>query len=192
MKKMKKITALILVAATILCFAACSRTSEKKFGTWFNEEFSPAYDAFVATDYGKEHAPSPDISLMITSDKYLNFIFDYIANGTKPEKGEITEEDGAYIYTENTFTQKVEIDEGTTSIRITNTISMFGEASISSVTTLREHSGKYYIQYLQPDFSEYYEVCFTAESGEVKHERTNKIPYSIFGEKIPDTFAKES
>lgn len=192
MKKMKKTVALILVAASILCFAACSRTSEKKFGTWYNEEFSPAYEAFVKTDYGKENAPAPDISLMITSDLYLNFIFDYITNGTKPEKGEITEEDGAYIYTENTFTQKIEIDESTTSIRITNTISMFGEASISSVTTLRERSGKYYIQYLQPDFSEYYEVCFTAENGEIKHEKTDEIPYSIFGEKIPDTFAKEN
>ena len=69
---------------------------------------------------------------------------------------------------------------------------MFGEASISSVTTLREHSGKYYIQYIQPDFSEYYEVCFTAESGEIKHEKLKEIPYSIFAEKIPEAFAKES
>ena len=190
MKKIKKATAIILAVATILCLAACTR--KEKFGKWYNEELSPAYDAFVQTDYGKENAPSPDISLMITSDKYLNLIFDYIANGTKPEKGEITEEDGAYIYSENTFTQKVEIDEKTTSIRITNTISMFGEASISSVTTLREHSGKYYIQYIQPDFSEYYEVCFTAESGEIKHEKLKEIPYSIFAEKIPETFAKES
>ncbi len=192
MKSIKKSVALILAVATILCLAACSGTKKQEFGAWYNNELSPAYDAFVQTEYGKKNAPSPNLSLMVVTDKYLNCIFAYINEGKQPEKGEITEEDGAYIYTLQTFKQKVEFDERTTSIRITNSIIMFGSESISSVITFTERSDKYYIQYFQPDFSQYYEVSFTAESGEIKNESKSEIPYSIFGEKIPDTFAKES
>ncbi len=192
MKTIKKSVALILVAAAVFCLAACSGTKKEEFGAWYNNEFSPAYDAFVKTEYGMKNAPSPNLSLMIATDKYLYCIFDYITDGKQPENGKITEEDGAYTYTAKTFKQKVEFDEKTSSIRITNSIVVFGSESISSITTFTERSGKYYIQYFQPDFDQYYEVCFTAESGEVKNESIAEIPYTIFGEKIPDTFAKEN
>lgn len=192
MKGLKRAVSLILIAALTLSLAACSGTSEKKFAAWFNEELSPAYDQFVQTEYGKENAPSPDISLMIVSSTYLNYIFDYIAEGKQPERGEVKETDGVYSYVTDTFVQKVEFDTKKTSLRVTNILSLFGEESIQSVTTFTERSGKYYIQHLMPDFKKYCEVCFTAESGEIKQEKRDEIPYSIFGEKIPDTFAKES
>lgn len=192
MKRISKITSVIVIAAIMLCFAACSGTKTEEFSAWFNDEFSPAYDAFVQTEAGKTDAPAPDISLMITSDKYLNCVFEYIAKGTQPEKGEISEENGIYTYTENTFSQKIEFDEKTTSIRITDTISFMGETMTKFTVIMSERDGKYYIQYLRPEFSEYYEVCFTADGGEIKHESRNELPYTIFAEDIPKDFAKES
>ena len=192
MKKALKAASIILAIATVICLAACSGTKKEDLSSWFNDEFSPAYDAFVLTDSGKENAPAPDISLLITSDKYINCVFDYIADGTKPDGAEITEEDGAYTYTEETFSQKVEFDEKTSSIRITKTMGSADEARTDFIAVFSERNGKYYIQYILPEFSEYYEVCFTADGGEIRHERLKEIPYTIFGEKIPDNFAKEN
>lgn len=192
MNRIKRAVSIILIAALTLSLTACSGLSKEKFGSWFNDELSPAYNAFVQTEYGKANAPSPDLSLMIASSVYLNYIFDYVSKGTQPEKGEIKEEDGVYSYVTDTFIQRVEFDTKKASIRITNILSLFGESATQSITTFTERSGKYYIQYYMPDFKEYYEVCFTAESGEIKHESIDEIPYSIFGEDIPDTFAKEN
>lgn len=192
MKNIKKAIALILAAATILCFTACSGTKKNEFKTWFHDEVSPAYDAFVKTEYGKANAPAYNLSSIVVSSAYIDYVFDFIANGTKPEKGEITEAEGVYTYKEDTFEQTIEFDEKTTSIRVTHSLVVNGEKSTHLVTTITERSDVYYIQYFWPDFSEYYEISFTAENGEIKHERTNEQPYSIFGEDIPEAFAKES
>ncbi|MBQ5823200.1 MAG: hypothetical protein IIW48_00160 [Clostridia bacterium] len=192
MNRFKKAVSIILVLVLVLSLAACSGMKKQKFGKWYNEEFSPAYDAFVQTEYGMANAPSPNLSLMIASSAYLNYIFDYIADGTQPEKGEVKEEDGVYSYVTDTFIQKVEFNTQKATIRITNILRLFGESAIQSVTTFTERSGQYYIQHHMPDFKEYYEIRFTAESGEIKRDSTDNIPYSIFEEDIPKTFAKES
>lgn len=188
MKILKKLTALLLAAALVFALASCGM-SNSKLKPWFNDEFSVAYDTCFKDD---KAAPFPDISLMLTSSSYLNSVFDYITDGTQPEAAEITEEDGAYVYKAQSFTQKVEIDKSSSSVRVTSFMEFNGEARTNFIVTMREHKGTYYIQYLSPDFSTYHEVSFTAESGNIKSESRNDIPYSIFGEKIPDTFAKEN
>lgn len=192
MKKSAKLTALIIVLALVAGLAACSGTSKKEFKTWFNDELTAAYDAFVATEYGKANAPSPDISLMIVSSTYINSVFDYIADGTQPENAEITEENGMYFYKTDTFTQKVELDTKTTSVRVTSFINLLGETMVNSVVTFTERGGEYYIQYLLPEFSNYYEAKFTENNGSVKFENIAQPAYSIFGQDIPAEFAKEN
>jgi uncharacterized lipoprotein YehR (DUF1307 family) len=188
MKKLKRLTSLILAVALVFTLASCGM-SKSKLKPWFNDEFSVAYDTCFKDD---KSAPFPDISLMLTSSSYLNSVFDYITDGTQPEAAEITEEDGVYIYKAQSFTQKVEIDKSSSAIRITSLMEFNGEAKTNFIVTMREHKGTYYIQYLWPDFSTYYEVSFTAETSSVKYENRKDIPFSIFGEKIPDTFAKEN
>ncbi len=188
MKIFKKSTAFFLAAALIFTLASCGMT-KSKLKPWFNDEFSVAYDTAFKDD---KDAPFPDISLMLTSSSYLNSVFDYITDGTQPEAAEITEEDGAYIYKAQSFTQKVEIDKGSSSVRVTSFIDFMGEVRTNFIVTMREHKGTYYIQYLSPEFSTYYEVSFTSETSSVKYENRKDIPYTIFGEKIPDTFAKEN
>ena len=188
MKILKKLTAFLLAAALVFTLASCGM-SKSKLKPWFNDEFSVAYDTCFKDD---KAAPFPDISLMLTSSSYLNSVFDYITDGTQPEAAEITEEDGAYVYKAQSFTQKVEIDESSSSVKVTSLMEFNGETKTNFIVTMRENKGTYYIQYLSPEFSTYYEVSFTAETSSVKYESRNDIPYTIFGEKIPDTFAKEN
>lgn len=188
MNMFKKLTALFLAVATVFSFASCGM-SKSKLKPWFNDEFSVAYDTCFKDN---KEAPFPDISLMLTSSSYLNSVFDYIIDGTQPEAAEITEEDGAYIYKAKSFTQKVELDKSSSSVRVTSFIDFMGEVRTNFIVTMREHKGTYYIQYLAPEFSTYYEVSFTDETSSVKYENRKDIPYTIFGEKIPDTFAKEN
>ena len=188
MKIFKKLTALFLAVALVFTLASCGM-SKSKLKTWFNDEFSVAYDTAFKDD---KNAPFADISLMLTSSSYLNSVFDYITDGTQPEAAEITKEDGAYIYKAQSFTQKVEIDKSSSSIRVTSFMEFMGETRTNFIVTMREHKGTYYIQYLSPEFSTYYEVSFTSETSSVKYANRNNIPYTIFDEKIPDTFAKEN
>lgn len=188
MKIFKKLTALFLAVALVFTLASCGM-SKSKLKTWFNDEFSVAYDTAFKDD---KTAPFADISLMLTSSSYLNSVFNYITDGTQPEAAEITKEDGAYIYKAQSFTQKVEIDRSSSSIRVTSFMDFMGESRTNFIVTMREHKGTYYIQYLSPEFSTYYEVSFTSETSSVKYVSRNNIPYTIFGEKIPDTFAKEN
>ncbi|MBQ3498099.1 MAG: hypothetical protein IJA87_03115 [Clostridia bacterium] len=188
MKIFKKLTALLLAVATVFTLASCGMT-KSKLKPWFNDEFSVAYNTCFKDN---KEAPFPDISLMLTSSSYLNSVFDYITDGTQPEAAEITEEDGVYIYKAQSFTQKVELDKSTSSVRVTSLMEFNGEAKTNFIVTMREHKNTYYIQYLSPEFSTYYEVSFTAETSSIKYESRKDIPYTIFGEKIPDTFAKEN
>ncbi len=190
---MKKLTSLLLIFTLIFTLAACSDTTKKEdFKAWFNDEFVAAYDAFKQTEYGKANAPVSDISLMIISSEYLNSVFDYITDGTQPENAEITETDGVYTYKTAGADYMVELDEKTSSVRITSKMEFMGEERTQFIITLRESKNKYYIQHLAPEFKEYFEVEFTAESGSVKRDSVSENPYSIFADKIPDKFAKEN
>ncbi len=188
---MKKLTSILVIFALIFTLAACSGTKKEDFKTWFNDEFVTAYDAFVKTEYGKANAPVPGISLMIISSDYLNDVFDYIADGTQPKNAEITEKDGVYTRTTAGNDYIVELNEKTTSVKITAKMEFMGEERTQFVVNMRESKGKYYIQYLAPEFSEYFEIEFTAENGSVKRDSVSELPYSIFADKIPDKFAKE-
>ncbi len=189
---MKKLTSLLLIFALIFTLAACSGTKKEDFKSWFNDEFITAYDAFKQTEYGKANAPVSDISLMIISSEYLNGVFDYITDGTQPKNAEITEADGIYTYKTAGSDYMVELDEKTASVRITSVMEFMGEKRTQFIVTLRESKNKYYIQYLAPEFKEYFEVEFTAENGSVRRDSVSENPYSIFADKIPDKFAKEN
>ena len=191
-KKIAIAVAVVAVIGVIVGIILTQGMKKEDFGKWYNEEFSPAYDAFVQTETDKEVVPAIDVSSIIVSDQYLKDVFNYITEEKQPEAGEITEENGVYTYTNKSFRQEIEFDEKTTSIRINHFIGVAGYERLHITATLTERNDMYYIQYLFPDLSTYYELCFTAEGGEIKRETRSEIPYSIFAEEIPDTFAKEN
>ena len=93
---MKKLLALFLVLVMLFSFAACGEDikvkTEADFKTWFNEALVPAYDGYINSESASEDA-FPSISLMLASDAYIGYIFDYICDGVYPENGEITEDE---------------------------------------------------------------------------------------------------
>ena len=191
MKKVKRAVCALTALALVLALPACGKTKLKKFDDWFNNSLTPAYASFVQTEDGAA-APSPTISLLLASDKYVNCVFDYIENKTQPENGKITEENGVYTYAYGTFSQVFEFDPSTTSIKITMLQSDAGESRTEFVIVLTERSSRFYIQYLTPDFEEYYELSFTAKGGSVRFvSPCSELPYSIFAQDIPSDFAKE-
>ena len=193
---MKKLSALFLALVMLVSFAACGEDvkvkTEADFKTWFNEALVPAYDGYINSESANENA-FPSISLMLASDAYIGYIFDYICDGVYPENGEITEENGVYNYAYNEFRQSFEFDADKRAVKVTMYMEMMGDSRTEFVAVLAEKKGEFFIQYLMPTFGEYTEMRFTAEGGTfVLDDTCYEMPYDIFTDDIPKDFAKES
>ena len=193
---MKKLLSILLAAVMLLSFAACGEEFKLKedadFKAWFNESLVPAYNGYIASETANGDA-FPSVSLMLASDAYIGYIFDYICDGVYPEDGEITEENGVYSYACNEFRQSVEFNADKRALRVTMYTEMMGESRTEFIAVFAEKKGEFYIQYLMPTFGEYTEMCFTAEGGSFSLDvGRNEMPFDIFTDDIPDNFAKET
>ncbi|MBQ6931928.1 MAG: hypothetical protein IJN38_07360 [Clostridia bacterium] len=193
---MKKVIALFLALVMLVSFAACGEEYKLKedadFKVWFNEALVPAYEGYINSDTANENA-FPSISLMLASDAYIGYIFDYICNDVYPENGEITEENGVYNYSYNEFRQSFEFNADKRALKVTMYMEMMGDSRKEFVAVFAEKKGEFYIQYLMPTFSEYTEMCFTAQGGTYSLDvDRNEMPFDIFTDDIPDNFAKEN
>ncbi len=195
MKNAKKITALFLAAIMLLSLAACggkySVSKITDFKDWFNLALVPDYNSFIKTE-GAKNAEFGSISLMISSDTYINYIFDYIESGAQPEEGKVTEENGAYIYKTNEFKQRVEFDTKKSAIKVTSLAEFMGESKTQAIAVFMQEKNEYFIQYYWADFGELHEMRFTKDSGSSTVKTgCSELPYSIFASDIPADFAKE-
>ena len=193
---MKKLLALFLALVMLFSFAACGEDvkvkTEADFKTWFTESLVPAYNGYINSDSASEDA-FPSISLMLASDAYIGYVFDYICDGVYPENGEITEENGVYSYAYNEFRQSFEFDADKRALRVTMYMEMMGESRTEFIAVFAEKKGEFFVQYLMPTFGEYTEMCFTAEGGTfVLETDCYELPCDIFTDDIPKDFAKES
>lgn len=193
---MKKLLALSLVFVMLFSFAACGEDikvkTEADFKTWFNEGLVPAYEGYINSETANENA-FPSVSLMLASDAYIGYVFDYICDGVYPEKGEILEENGVYSYSYGEFRQTFEFNADKRAVRVTMYTEMMGDSRTEFVAVFAEKKGVFYIQYIMPTFSEYTEMCFTAEGGTFLLEvGRNEMPFDIFTDDIPKNFAKEN
>ncbi len=192
MKKIIKLTSLLLVAALIFALAACSGTKKENFKEWFSDEFAPAFEAFAQTEYAKEKLPMPSLTLIIGSAERLNSVLGFINEEKQPEDAEIKAEGNVYTYKSDEYKYIVELNEKNSALRITSEIEFLGEKRTEFIVTLREYKNEYYIQYFSPDFENYFEIRFTSENGKVMRESISDIPFSIFEEdKISPKFAEE-
>ena len=193
---MKKLLALVLAAVMLFSFAACGEKikvkTEADFKTWFNEALVPAYEGYISSESANENA-FPSVSLMLASDAYIGYIFDYICDGVYPENGEITEENGVYSYAYNEFRQTYEFNADKRAVKVTMYMEMMGDSRKEFVAVFAEKKGEFFIQYLMPTFGEYTEMCFTAQGGTfVLDDSCYEMPYDIFTDDIPEDFAKET
>ena len=193
---MKKLTSILLIFTLIFTFAACKKEEppvQIDFDTWYNNEFIPAYQAFVKTEYGAKNAPVDDFSTLLISSDYLESVLKFRkSNVTPTDGGTITESNGIYTYEGQTIKQTVEFDNDTCSIRVTSAMVVNGESTPQFVLTIREKDDVYYIQHINYALQRYYEVSFTATNGSVKNISRIDLPYSIFAAEIPEYFAKEN
>lgn len=188
----KRLAAASVVAALILALTACSSVKgESDFEKWYTEKLSPAYDSFMETDDADE-APCADIEGYIANGEYIMRVFSFIKDGKQPEKGEIKKSDGAYYYTLNEVTQKIEFNEKTDSVKVTQTLTIAGEAAVDFITVFSERNGKFYIQNYLPEFGELSEIEFTARGGRCATVSSDTLPeHDIFSDDVPNGFAKE-
>lgn len=193
---MKKFSALILAFIMLFSFAACGDEfkvkSNEDFRDWYKLLLVPAYDGYISSPDADADA-YPSVSLMLASDAYINYIFDYICDGVYPENGEITEENGVYTYAYSEFKQIFEFNTDKPAIKVTMLMEMMGESRTEFVAVLTQQKDEFLIQYITPTFGEYFEIRFTAETGSfVLETDCYELPYDIFNEDIPKDFAKEN
>lgn len=188
----KRFAAVSIAAALVLALAACSAVkSEGDFEKWYTEKLSPAYDSFMETD-DAEDAPCAGIDGYIANEEYLMRVFSFMKDGKQPETGEVKKSDGAYYYTLNEVTQKIEFNEKTDSVKITQTLNVADESSVDFITVFSERNGKFYIQNYLPEFGELSEIEFTAKGGRCATVSRDTSPeYDIFTDDVPNGFAKE-
>ena len=191
MKKITKLTSLLLVAVIILALAACSGTKKEDFKEWFSSEFSPAFDEFAQTDYAKENLPMPSLSMIVGSVDRLDSVLGFISEGKQPEGAEIKEDGNNYKYITDEYNYTVEINPENSALKITSELEFLGEKRTEFTVTLREYKNEYFIQYFSPGFNDYFEIRFTKDSGSVMRNNAAEIPCDIFNDKVSDNFAEE-
>lgn len=188
----KTVVALLLVFVTVvLCSCGSHKLEKADFAQWYNQQLSPAYDSYVKAVQGE--ASFPSLSVMLTNSRGIEACFAYIADGTVPEKGTLTEENGIYTYREDTYYQTFEFNGENTALKVTMVSEFMGETETDFIAVIRQKGDYFYIQYLMPVFGEYIEVKFNEEGGEEYAQGgCYELPYDISAQDIPNIFAKES
>ena len=193
---MKRFISLALVPVMLFLFTSCSDEYAVKenadFKAWFNQALVPEYDAYKSGEQAPTVAPA-SIALLLSTELYIQSVFDYICDGVYPAEGEITEENGVYTYSATLFRQQFEFDAKNCAIKVTTLMDMLGENTTEFVVVLAEKKDEFFIQYFSPVYGEYYEIRFAEGEGSFAQKSDcYEAPYDIFSDDIPKDFAKES